>query len=91
MFGHAGEILWSLSSGDCDWLAKEGVQVSGHRESWLDRGVHYKHTRHALEAVRQNVGFLVCGLSLVLRGLKIDLLLPHSRCHITSQLRFPIS
>jgi LysR family glycine cleavage system transcriptional activator len=48
----------------------EWFQVFGHRESGLDRGVHYKHTRHALEAVRQNVGFLVCGLSLVLRGLE---------------------
>lgn len=42
----------------------------GHRERGTDRGVHYKHTRLALEAVRQNVGFLVCGLSLVLDDLK---------------------
>ncbi|MFT6302435.1 MAG: LysR family glycine cleavage system transcriptional activator [Pseudomonadales bacterium] len=48
----------------------EWFQKYGHRESGLDRGVHYKHTRHALEAVRQNVGFLVCGLSLVLRSLE---------------------
>lgn len=47
-----------------DWFKK-----FGHRESGLDRGVHYKHTRDALEAVRRNVGFLVCGLSLVLDDL----------------------
>ena len=27
--------------------------------------MHYRHARLALEAVRQNVGFLICGLSLV--------------------------
>lgn len=43
-----------------EWFGK-----FGHRESGPDRGVHYKHARIALEAVRENVGFLVCGLSLV--------------------------
>jgi LysR family glycine cleavage system transcriptional activator len=48
----------------------EWFQKFGHRETGLDRGVRYKHTRHALEAVRQNVGFLVCGLSLVLQNIE---------------------
>lgn len=47
----------------------EWFKAFGHRESGPDRGVHYKHARIALEAVRQNVGFLVCGLSLVLSDL----------------------
>ncbi|UXX82616.1 LysR family transcriptional regulator [Roseovarius pelagicus] len=47
-----------------EWFAQYG-----HRESGPDRGVHYKHARHALEAVRQNVGFLICGLSLTLPDL----------------------
>lgn len=41
----------------------------GQREKGTDRGVHYKHARVALEAARENVGFLVCGLSLVLSDL----------------------
>lgn len=48
-----------------DWFNK-----FGHRESGTDRGVHYAHARLALEAVRQNVGFLVCGLSLVLKDIE---------------------
>jgi LysR family transcriptional regulator, glycine cleavage system transcriptional activator len=36
----------------------------GQRQSGLDRGVRYQHARLALEAVRQEVGFLICGLSL---------------------------
>lgn len=47
----------------------EWFKVFGHRESGPDRGVHYQHARIALEAVRKNVGFLVCGLSLVSSGL----------------------
>jgi LysR family glycine cleavage system transcriptional activator len=42
----------------------------GHRESGQDRGVRYQHARVALEAVRQNVGFMVCGLSLVQAALE---------------------
>lgn len=48
----------------------EWFQQFGHRESGPDRGVRYQHARLALEAVRQDVGFLVCGLSLVLSGLE---------------------
>lgn len=47
-----------------DWFARYG-----HRESGPERGVHYQHARHALDAVRQNVGFLICGLSLTLSDL----------------------
>ena len=41
------------------------VERFGNRREGSARGVHYRHARPALEAVRQNVGFLVCGLSLV--------------------------
>ena len=48
-----------------DWFA-----IYGHRNIGPDRGVRYPNARLALEAVRQNVGFLVCGLSLILRDLE---------------------
>lgn len=48
----------------------EWFQQFGHRETGPNRGVHYQHARLALEAVRENVGFLVCGLSLVLNDLR---------------------
>ena len=41
------------------------VERFGYRRDGAGRGVHYRHARLALEAVRQNVGFLICGLSLV--------------------------
>lgn len=47
-----------------DWIARFGDRRAG-----ADRGVHYRHARIALEAVRENVGFLVCGLSLILDDL----------------------
>lgn len=50
------------------WVA--WFQKFGQRERGPDRGVHYQHTLQALEAARQDVGFLVCGLSLVLRDLE---------------------
>lgn len=43
-----------------DWVA-----AFGHRSEGAERGVHYRNARLALEAVRQDVAFLVCGLSLV--------------------------
>jgi LysR family transcriptional regulator, glycine cleavage system transcriptional activator len=48
-----------------EWLRKYG-----HRDAGPDRGVRYQHARLALEAVRQDVGFLVCGLSLLQDDLK---------------------
>lgn len=42
-----------------EWVAKYGYRNEGP-----ERGVHYSNSRVALEAVRQGVGFLVCGLSL---------------------------
>lgn len=48
-----------------DWFAKHGHRIKGP-----DRGVRYPNLRLALEAVRQNVGFLVCGLSLAMRDLE---------------------
>ena len=41
------------------------VERFGYHREGAARGVHYRHARLALEAVRQNVGFLICGLSLV--------------------------
>ena len=41
------------------------VERFGYRRDGAGRGVHYRHARLALEAVRQNVGFLICGLSLL--------------------------
>ena len=49
-----------LRPGWPDW-----VDRFGYRREGAGRGVHYRHARLALEAVRLNVGFLVCGLSLV--------------------------
>jgi LysR family glycine cleavage system transcriptional activator len=53
------------TSGWVDWF-----HMYGHRESGLDRGVSYPNARLALDAVKQNVGFLVCNLSLVLLDLE---------------------
>lgn len=47
-----------------DWF-----QTFGQRKTGTDRGVRYQHARVALEAARKHVGFLFCGLSLVLRDL----------------------
>lgn len=41
------------------WIARYGLRREG-----ADRGVRYRHARVALEAVRGNVGFLICGLAL---------------------------
>lgn len=48
----------------------EWFNAFGHREIGNDRGIRYPNARLALEAVRENVGFLVCGLSLMLRDLE---------------------
>ena len=50
-----------------EWFQKFGQRESGH-----DRGVRYQHARVALEAVRQEVGYLVCGLSMVQRDLESE-------------------
>ena len=52
----------------------EWFRKFGHRESGPDRGVRYQHMRLAIEAVRQNVGFLVGGLSLVQGDLEAGLI-----------------
>lgn len=55
-----------------DWF-----KAFGHRKTGQDRGVHYANARLAIEAVRQNVGFWVCGLSLLLQDLdKQSVVLP---------------
>ncbi len=48
-----------------DWIASFELRQEG-----LDRGIYYKHARVAMEAVRQNVGFLVCGHALVQRDIE---------------------
>ncbi len=48
----------------------EWIGAFGHRRSGLDRGVRYPHMRLALEAVRQDIGFLLCGLSFVRKDLE---------------------
>lgn len=47
-----------------EWFAK-----FGHRKTGADRGARYPHARLAMEAVREDVGFLVSGLSLVLNDI----------------------
>jgi len=65
-------LLHLKSQRDCDeypgWVA--WFQTFGQRKSGPDRGVHYQNARLALEAVRENVGFMVCGLSLVLNDIQ---------------------
>ena len=48
-----------------DWF-----EAFGHRQTGQSRGVHYQNARLGLKAVRQDVGFLICGLSLLLQDLK---------------------
>ena len=47
-----------------EWVAQYGLRREG-----ADRGVNYRHLRLALAAVRENVGFLICGLCLARRDL----------------------
>jgi LysR family transcriptional regulator, glycine cleavage system transcriptional activator len=64
----------SAHPGWVEWFA-----AFGHRDKGTDRGVRYGNARLALEAVRQNVGFLVCGLSLLLLELEAgSVVLPFS-------------
>ena len=53
-----------MRPGWLDWIAQFGYRSIG-----VDRGVHYRNSRLAMEAVRKDVGFLVCGLSLIERDL----------------------
>ncbi len=54
----------------------------GHRASGPDRGIKYQHARLALEAVKENVGFLLCGLALALDDLNSGAVaLPFSEHH----------
>lgn len=48
-----------------EWFA-----VYGQRATGMDRGVHYRNARLALEAMRQDVGFVICGYALVKADLK---------------------
>lgn len=43
-----------------EWIARFGRRAEG-----AARGIHYRRAKHALEAVQKDVGFLVCGLSLM--------------------------
>jgi len=51
-----------------EWLSKYGLRREG-----TDRGMHYRNVRHSLEAVRANVGFLICGLGLARRDLELGI------------------
>lgn len=53
-----------LRPGWPDWVEK-----FGYRREGAGRGVHYSNALAALEAARENVGFMICGLSLVERDL----------------------
>ena len=60
----------------------EWVSKYGQRREGADRGVNYRHLRQALAAVRENVGFLICGLCLAradLEGSTIVLVYPGER------------
>lgn len=48
----------------------EWCRTFGHRDRGADRGVIYPNPRLAIPAVRENIGFLVCGLSLSLPDLE---------------------
>lgn len=48
----------------------EWCAVYGQRDRGADRGVVYPNPRLAIPAVRENIGFLVCGLSLCLPDLE---------------------
>ena len=54
----------------------EWCESFGRRQSGADRGVRYQHARLALEAVRQEVGYFVCGLSLAWRDLTEGRVMP---------------
>ena len=57
---------------------REWFQTFGTRQTGADRGPHYKRAKMALEAVRTDVGFLVCGISLIESDLKKgSLVLPY--------------
>ena len=57
---------------------REWFQTFGMRRTGADRGPHYKRAEMALEAVREDVGFLLCGASLIENDLEEgSLVLPY--------------
>jgi LysR family transcriptional regulator, glycine cleavage system transcriptional activator len=68
-----------FSPGWVDWC-----KVYGHRDRGAERGVVYPNSRLAIPAVRQNIGFLVCSLSLCLSDLdRGEMVLPFpARMHL---------
>jgi LysR family transcriptional regulator, glycine cleavage system transcriptional activator len=69
------------------------VDRFGYRRDGAGRGVHYRHARQALEAVRQNVGFLITGYSLVVDDLRSGrIVLPFAvEQHLTSPKPYVLS
>ena len=66
-----------LRPGWPDWVAR-----FGNRREGAGRGVHYRHARQAIEAVREEVGFLICGWSLIARDLALGtIVMPYPREH----------
>lgn len=60
---------------------REWFSAFGHRQTGQGRGVLYRHMRVALAAMRDDVGFLICGISLVTADLTTG--------HV--QLPFPVA
>lgn len=57
---------------------REWFQAFGTRRVGVERGPHYKRAKMALEAVRTDIGFLVCGISLIENDIeKGSLVLPY--------------
>lgn len=54
----------------------EWCQIHGQRSQGTDRGVVYANARLAIPAVRLNIGFLLCGLSLCLPDLRSGAIVP---------------
>lgn len=61
---HMRDQREGVMPGWVEWCARHG-----HRARGADRGVVYPNPRLAIPAVRQDIGFLVCGLSLCLPDL----------------------
>ena len=45
---------------------KDWLDIYAHERTSPERGVQYAHVRHALEGVKSNAGYLICGLSCLL-------------------------
>ena len=53
------------------WINRYGLRREG-----IERGVHYRHMRLALDAARHDVGFVICGLALARADIDCGALVP---------------